>query len=242
LAQNKDLFGNSEDRGVLESMLGPKIDTLIISAGYSSRMKDFKPLMLYEGLPFIISVIVKTSHICRNLYVVTGHRNEDIQEEVRRWLNKQPEQHALKFLNCSSNQWKTLYSRVKFIYNEQYDLGMFSSLKIGLEHIEKDNWILYHFVDQPHIPADFYTLFMKQMDDNYHWIQPRYQKKNAHPILISNDLAEDISKADISIELKSFSKDQNIKKKFWDCDYPQVLSDFDTPESLYRPGELYGHL
>ncbi|NOQ97465.1 MAG: NTP transferase domain-containing protein [Calditrichae bacterium] len=223
-------------------MLNPNIDALIISAGYSSRMKDFKPLMLFEGFPFIISVICKTSQICQNLYVVTGYRDKDIRDEVRRWLDKQPEQQALKFVNLSEDQWKMLHSKVNFIHNEQYKLGMFSSLKIGLKHIGKTDWILYHFVDQPHIPADFYTLFKKQLDNQYHWIQPRYQKKNAHPILIRNDLGNELAKADLTSDLKSFSKNRNIKKKFWNCDYPQVLSDFDTPDNFYSPGEAYGHL
>lgn len=223
-------------------MITKEINALIISAGFSSRMKSFKPLMLFEELPFIISVICKTSQICRNLYIVTGYREEDVREEILKWLDKQPDQQALKSVNLSITEWKKLHLKVNFIYNEHYQHGMFSSLKIGLKHIGKTDWILYHFVDQPHIPADFYPLFKEQLDDQYHWIQPCYQKTNAHPIMIRWDLGEKISKSENVDNLKSFSQNQHIKKKFWNCDYPQVLSDFDTPDSLYQQGELNGNI
>lgn len=223
-------------------MTNTNINALIISAGFSSRMKSFKPLLLFEELPFIICVICKTSQICRHLYIVTGYRAEDVRGEVLRWLDKQPDQQALKSVNLSKREWKTLTSKITFIYNEHYESGMFSSLKMGLKQVGKTDWILYHFVDQPHIPAGFYPLFKEQLDDQYHWIQPRYQKKNSHPIIIRGDLGKEIGNAEITSDLKSFSKNRNIKKKFWNCHYPQVLSDFDTPESLHHQGESYGNI
>jgi CTP:molybdopterin cytidylyltransferase MocA len=218
-------------------MRKPNIAALIISAGYSSRMGNFKPLMLIEGIPFIITVIGKTSHICHSINIVIGHRARDIKDTVQKWLAYEPEERTSDILQISAEDWKILPSKVKFIHNQNYELGMFSSLKIGLENIKKTEWILYHFVDQPHIPVDFYKQFMMQIDDRYSWIQPRFQHKNAHPILFRNDLAEEICKTDISNDLKSFSKSQNIRKKFWNCNYPQVLSDFDTPDSFYSSGE-----
>jgi molybdenum cofactor cytidylyltransferase len=223
-------------------MASPNIDALIISAGYSSRMRDFKPLMLYEGFPFIISVICKTSKICKNIYIVTGYRAEDVREEVQRWLEKQPEKKALECVNLSEDKWKNLHLKVNFIHNDSYAEGMFSSLKIGLQQIRNTDWILYHFVDQPHIPADFYTLFVRQLDTQYHWIQPRHQKKNAHPILMRKDLCYEITTVDTLTDLKSFSLNRKIKKKFWNCDYPQVLSDFNTPDKLYNQGDSNGYL
>ena len=159
------------------------------------------------------------------------------QKLIQKWLAHPPGKKVSDILRISAEDWELLPSKVKFIHNQHYKLGMFSSLKIGLENIKKSQWILYHFVDQPHIPVDFYKQFMRQIDDRYQWIQPRFQHENAHPIIFRNDLAEEICKADISNDLKSFSKIKNIKKKFWNCNYPQVLSDFDTPDSFYSAGE-----
>ncbi len=220
--------------GLSKPMNSPSINALIISAGFSRRMKSLKPLVLYKGLPFIISVICKTSQICRNLYIVTGYQGQNIRKEVLRWFDEQPDQQFLESVNISHKEWKKLYQKVAFIHNTDYQQGMFGSLKIGLQKMENAKWILYHFVDQPHIPADFYPLFMNQLDDGYDWIQPRCQEQNAHPIMIHGNLGKEISKAEITSDLKTFSKNQNIKKKFWNCDYPQVLSDFDTPDSLYQ--------
>jgi len=220
-------------------MTDPNIDALIISAGYSSRMENFKPLMLFKGFPFIISVICKTSQICRKLYVVTGYRSEDVQDEVWRWLNKQQSQQALKLVKLSQAEWKMLQFKVTFIHNEEYQRGMFGSLKIGLERIGKTDWILYHFVDQPHIPAIFYEEFSAQLSPEFQWIQPQFQNKNGHPIFIHSSLREAIVTADINNNLNNLFKEKQIRKRYWKCNYPEVLKDFDTESDMNEGGKRH---
>ena len=69
---------------------------------------------------------------------------------------------------------------------------MFSSLKYGLNVEINAEWILYHFVDQPGLPEEFYQEFTEQMDNDYDWIQPSYNSKNGHPLLLQSSIFNSI--------------------------------------------------
>ena len=61
-----------------------KISGLIVAAGLSSRMKDFKPLMEIEDKPLIINTInsLKQSKI-EDINIVVGYRGKDIEDCVK---------------------------------------------------------------------------------------------------------------------------------------------------------------
>ncbi|MDZ7765977.1 MAG: NTP transferase domain-containing protein [Melioribacteraceae bacterium] len=82
---------------------------------------------------------------------------------------------------------------IKFVFNENYKSGMFTSLQAGLTNTNT-NWYLYHFVDQPSLPLNFYSDFANQIDDQSNWIQPTYQNRKGHPILFDNYVKEMILK------------------------------------------------
>ena len=58
---------------------------VILAAGLSSRMKDFKPLLPVDGQPAVAG-LAETLHGAgiRDIVIVTGHRRPDLQEEIRR--------------------------------------------------------------------------------------------------------------------------------------------------------------
>ncbi len=58
------------------------ITTIILAAGFSSRMKEFKPLSVFSGKTFLENVIVKPATISREIIVVTGYKNELIEKEI----------------------------------------------------------------------------------------------------------------------------------------------------------------
>jgi molybdenum cofactor cytidylyltransferase len=213
-----------------------KIEAIVISAGYSSRMNDFKPLMKFEGLPFILQVILKLSDCCDKVHVVTGYRSEDIKEVLTEWFQRSPETAWFEKIGGSKNEWSSLLKKVKYIYNPNFEQGMFSSLKSGLFSCQDAEWILYHFVDQPHIPKEFYNSFIRQISDNFNWIQPCYQQRRGHPLLFHQSLFPEILQADSFSSLYQISQNSAIKKKLWDCPFPQILQNFNSPSDL-QPGE-----
>jgi molybdenum cofactor cytidylyltransferase len=194
----------------------PKINGLIIAAGLSGRMKLFKPLTDYKGQSFIISIISKLDVISNQIFVVTGYKADELKSSVINDLTKINQTELLK--------------KVKFVYNESFQTGMFTSLQKGIAEAKSCEWILYHFVDQPGLPNDFYTNFTNQIDSEHNWIQPSYHNKNGHPVLIKNDLFELIINSSNNSNLREINKNAVVKRKFWKCDYNEIFQDIDTEE------------
>jgi molybdenum cofactor cytidylyltransferase len=194
-----------------------QINGLIISAGLSSRMTELKALMAFNGKPFLGSIIQKLTSVCGSIVVVTGHESEKIQKETQTFLN---------------GQTHLVNKKIIWRFNPDYQKGMFSSLQTGLQDLEKNAWVLYHFVDQPTLPVKFYFDFISELDDKYDWLQPTYQAKNGHPILFSPKMKEHILASAPSTSLRELKSAEEIQKKYWPCKYPQVLQDFNSIEDM----------
>ena len=91
------------------------IDALLISAGYSGRMGDFKPLIKINDKSFVEIIIEKLLLVCNKVVIVTGFRNVDLENEI-------------SLLKKKKSAWA---EKVICIYNENYYDGMFTSIKKG---------------------------------------------------------------------------------------------------------------
>ena len=195
-----------------------KITALILSAGLSQRMEGrLKPIINYKGTPFLIHVIKKVSVVCRDIVIVTGYKALEIQNEINSQLK---------------NEKPDLIKNINWCHNPDFEQGMLRSLQTGLSAIHNADWILYHFTDQPSIPDNFYHMFIKQIDNDYDWLQPKYMGKSGHPILFSRNISKRILTLESSQSLRDISRDQNLKHKIWHCDFPEILTDYDTPGQL----------
>ena len=182
---------------------------LILSAGLSERMGKFKPLLSYKGKSFIQNVVVKMSSVCDKIIIVTGHKANEVLEDV-------------SGLNISS--------KIEFVFNSEYEKGMFTSLQAGLQKAGESEWVLYHLVDQPGLPDEFYKEFVQQIDDKYNWVQPKVNEHKGHPVLIHKSLVQHILSASGDSILREVSNSKLVKKKFWECRYEEIFQDIDTEE------------
>ena len=154
-------------------MSNKKISSIILSAGFSSRMGDFKPLLRFGNVT-IIEYIVKlfSDAGIDDISVVTGYRSDDLTE-------------LLKKLN------------VNVIFNSEYESGMFSSAKAGVDSLNK---CAAFFILPVDIPLIRHHTILSLMDKFYHSnsdiIYPVFQNKRGHPPLISYNLADDILQYD----------------------------------------------
>ena len=192
----------------MKSYKKPKIYGLLLSAGLSGRMEKFKPLLHYKGRSFINNIVLKLDSVCEKIIVVTGFNKTEVEANL--------------------NEFKT--ADIEFVFNPEFEKGMFTSLKTGLLRAANTDWILYHFVDQPGLPNYFYTDFIKQIDDLCNWIQPSFRKQSGHPILIGTELFDLIINSSPDSNLREISKNPIVKKKHWECDYKEILQDIDTEE------------
>lgn len=189
------------------------LHSLVIAAGLSSRMGKFKPLLIYQNEPIIISIIKKLILFSQNVFVVTGFKAEEVIKTIEDYFSK-----------------TGLKDKIVFVSNQNYEKGMFTSLQRGLSKAGNCDWLLYHFVDQPLLPENFYSDFINQIDDEYNWVQPSFKDKRGHPLLIGKTFFNSIIKAEENSSLKEIAKSENINKKIWNCNYKEILVDIDTPE------------
>ncbi|MHB8904768.1 MAG: nucleotidyltransferase family protein [Melioribacteraceae bacterium] len=198
----------------------PKINGLLIAAGFSKRMGDFKPLMEYDNNPYIVVITKKLLSVCETVVIVTGHKSIEIESTIK-----------FAFIE------NVLFPRVKVIVNPNFEKGMFTSLQTGVKELIDSDWILYHFVDQPFHKEKFYKEFVAQIDDNYDWIQPVYDGLEGHPVMFKKTIFEKIISSPENHILRLIRDDGSTKKKIWNCSYSQILKDFDTPEDLTHPNK-----
>jgi molybdenum cofactor cytidylyltransferase len=175
-----------------------------------------KALLLQNNLPFAIVILLKMQVVCENIIVVIGHSGNLIQEELKKYID---DNYQLK-------------SKVNFISNKNYSDGMFSSLQCGMKELSESEWILYHFVDQPKLNLKFYTKFSKQISKEFNWIQPTFEGINGHPILIHNSIFKLILDLPPDSSLRDLNIHSDVRRKFWQCDYPEISQDIDTPSDL----------
>ncbi|MCH8941703.1 MAG: NTP transferase domain-containing protein [Bacteroidetes bacterium] len=186
---------------------------LILSAGLSGRLEKFKPLAEYKGKTFIHNILLKLNLVCENIIIVTGNKANEVKENV-------------KHLNINS--------KIEFVFNPEYEKGMFTSLQAGLRKADNSDWILYHFVDQPGLPEVFYKKFVEQIDKKHNWIQPKIKEQKGHPILIKRNIFQIILNAPLNSNLRTISNDPKVNKKFWECGYTEIFQDVDTEEDYSK--------
>ena len=175
-----------------------------------------KALLVQNDLPFAIVILLKMQVVCKNIVVVVGHSGNLIQEGLKKYID----------------DFYQLKPKINFITNKNYSDGMFSSLQCGLRELNNSEWILYHFIDQPKLSLEFYNNFSKQISKEFNWIQPTFEGVNGHPILIHNSIFKFILDLSPDSSLRDLKRNPDVRKKLWQCDYPEVLQDIDTPSDL----------
>lgn len=191
------------------------ITGLIISAGFSKRMGAFKPLLEYNGEPFIITITKKLLLLCERVIIVTGFRSNEIETVLTSHFSSQD-----------------FNNKITTVFNPDYEKEMFTSLQAGLKGLKNSKWVLYHFVDQPFLSENFYNDFISQLDAHYDWIQPTYNNSNGHPLIFNKRVADIIVNSPSDSNLRAVTSGHTLRKKYWNCLYPDVLKDFDTIEDI----------
>lgn len=190
-----------------------RIKGLIVAAGLSSRMKDFKPLMEVEEKPLIINAInsLKQRGI-EDINIVVGYRGEDIE-------------------NCVKNE------NVNIICNNKYESTfMYDSFKLGLNKIKNScDAILFLPGDVGFVSKYTIDLLIKEISKKESKIvYPVYKNTIGHPPIISWECFEYLlsynGKNGLKGGLDYFereSKEVNTPDKF-------ILCDMDYKEDFYK--------
>ena len=184
-----------------------QIGALIVAAGMSSRMGDFKPMLSIGSISVAQRVIATLSQSgVSKIVMVTGY-NATILER-----------------HLSGNG-------IIFLRNENYETTqMFDSVKIGLRYLQdKCDKVLFTPVDVPLFTARTAATILAS---GAKLACPMCEGKQGHPILIANELIPEILNDCGEMGLKGAMDRCSEPLIRIEVDDPGTIHDADTPEDF----------
>lgn len=182
---------------------------LILSAGFSSRMGSFKPLLPLGGITVLEhSVSLFRSAGVDDIRVVTGHRSAELEPLLKRL-------------------------GVRTILNIRYREGMFSSVIAGTETIgaDVDSFFILP-VDIPLVrPVTIRWLLKERTLTASDVLYPCFQGRRGHPPLISGRLAGSLASWSGVDGLRGALAQWESRAREIEVPDEHILNDMDTPES-----------
>ena len=185
---------------------------VILAAGLSSRMNDFKPLLYVDGRTAIAGLVetLRGAGI-EDIVVVTGHERDRIATELEQL-------------------------RVPEAFNENYEEGMFTSIKTGLAKA-RESWpdkagFMLLPVDHPIVSIEtIRAVSAATLDvEGEPFAVPTFEGKKGHPLLIPTSRVDVILAYDGPYGLKGVTdKDPEAMIRVPVTDEGCVM-DMDTPE------------
>ena len=186
---------------------------VITAAGLSSRMKDFKPLMLIGESTMLESVVNNFKAIGAEEIVAVGGYKADILKKNADILG------------------------ISFAENKDYaTTGMFESFCIGMAALKSDyDYVLVSPVDVPVISDQTLKLLSEAKGDI---IRPVYEGRGGHPLILSRKAAEEIVKYKGEDGLRGAIRNSGLTVTGVDVDDRGTLMDADTPDDFSRLRKL----
>lgn len=197
---------------VKSESLKKDLAAIILAAGYSSRMKLFKPL-----LPLGSSTVIENS--------IDSFRNAGVDNIVV-VVGFQ----AKKLIPVLEQKG------VSWVFNENFSDGMYSSIVEGVSSLPQ------HIKGFFLLPADIPLVRKDTIDSlvegykhsNMNIIYPSFSKRRGHPPLISSFLFSEIINYDGTGGLKALLRKYEEHAHYVDVDDEGVLIDIDTYEDYLR--------
>lgn len=181
---------------------------LIVAAGMSSRMGDFKPMLNIGSISIAQRIVANFRQAgVDRIVMVTGY-------------------------NATMLERHLAGNGIVFLRNENYETThMFDSAKIGLEYLcDKVDRILFTPVDIPLFTA---ATVEALMNSDAKLAIPVCEGEDGHPILISSEFVDSIMLDSGERGLKGAIENCGAEINRIQVDDPGILHDADTPED-YR--------
>ena len=183
------------------------IGGVILAAGYSSRMGDFKPLLPVGGEPALKRCIDTLTAAGAEPAVITGHRREELSPLVRQWGAAE-------------------------IVNPDYAEGMFTSVLAGVGYFAERGaeMILLLPCDCAAVPKEAVRQLIACAGDKGEYALPVYEGKNGHPLLIPRRYYDEILRFTSPGGLKGARSLHGDTLLRLDMPWQGTVLDMDTPE------------
>ena len=186
------------------------ISAILLAAGQSKRMVgENKLTKKIKGIPLIKHSVknILVSSI-DELIVVLGYQKEVIKKII------------------DKNE------KVKFVFNENFENGMASSIKTGLNHLsEKTEAFFICLGDMPMVNHDIYNQMIK-LKNNKEIIVPTYKGQQGNPVLFSNSMKEKIITIQDDMGAKKILELNKNKILYLETNNINVTKNFNTQNNF----------
>lgn len=204
-----------------------EVGVVVLAAGRSERMKEFKALLRFDGKERFLERImsVYSGWGCREIVVVTN------QELLREMQNEEGRGERQGEDGVEGHRAERP-GLVRLVINDHLEFERFYSVKLGLGAIRKSKFCFIQNVDNPFIDkAVLDQIYLHRSEEAY--VSPAYRGKGGHPVLLNR---EQISR------IAQWPKDDaNLKEVLgsWEClhvDMPddRVLVNINSMEEYQR--------
>ena len=149
------------------------LSSILLAAGFSSRMGKPKALLDWGGEPLVAYHVRQLREAgADEVIVVLGHRGDEIQRGMRGYG-----------LEC------------RVMLNSRYQMGRASSLRLGAKAVSRDaEAIVIASVDQPR-PVDFLRSLVAAYKPERAGVRPVHNGHHGHPIVLAGSLREELMAA-----------------------------------------------
>lgn len=180
---------------------------VIVAAGLSQRMGDFKPLLTFNKEPtvrYLVNKFLKAG--VNQVVIVTGHRFAEIEAVFYGYAN------------------------IHFVHNPDYaSTQMFDSAILGLRKAKEltTRYVLFTPVDVPLLSE---KTIQHVMQDPNQIVFPRYLGRQGHPLKLDINLIDTVTKYKGPGGMKGAIDSLDLPITFLNVDDAYTDHDMDTPE------------
>ncbi len=188
------------------------ISLILLAAGESSRLGTPKQLLMYKGTNLIQHTIDMTLTLGMDTFIVLGAYGEKIQKQVNTY-------------------------DAKIVENEEWNEGLASSIRKGLEGVLSSNpdteAVILLLCDQPFLSAEILRQILeKYQETGLPIVHCHYGEASGPPTLFHRSIFPYL------LELKGGQGAKKVVDMFPDqvafIDFPQGSLDIDTPEDYQQ--------
>lgn len=191
------------------------ISAILLAAGQSKRMKGknklIKQINGYPLIKYSVNNILNSS--IDKLIIILGHDDD----KIRKAINKN--------------------KKIKFVYNEYFDTGIASSIKVGINNLEKETRAFFVCLgDMPNVSKEIYNKLIISMLDNEEKeiFVPYYNEKQANPILFSITMKTMLNSITGDTGAKKIISDNHNKVFELKTTKKEVVTDYNYPKDFIK--------
>jgi molybdenum cofactor cytidylyltransferase len=194
-----------------------QVAAILLAAGQSRRMGDFKPLLPFGNKTVIESCIdYLREGGAEPIVAVLGHREHEIRDVIE---------------------------NVTVAINPDPNSEMGASIAAGIRAVNDDaKCVLIALVDHPAVPARVVTNLVAEWQLGAKIVMPTWHDRGGHPVLVDLSLRSQILTLDQTGGLRELLKTHQSEVKRLPVHSPFVARDMDTWDdyvALYE--EAFGH-